>query len=1165
MSGGPVYVPSQRQDPHGDADAMRAYARKLRSMATRLETISNASDSTVYFYSYDWKGAARDNFITLWNSSITATDCLSSTARGTLYRQYQADRRDAIREHPETARMWNAERYEGPGKTAFRVAIDACNDLARYLDDFAHVIDEEHAQDDKFALDVVIIVVSVVAAAATISALGPEMALLDVALLGAAIGGATAGAINFTNQMVDNMEVGHQGFVEAFMGVDTDELGKAIITGEIVGAVSTFAGAGLGQVFSGAPAAGRIAISALGFGGGTFVGDAGAQALLNDGHRVDWSQAAVDGLTATAFAGAFGTVLHVAGGATPAGKPTMTVRNAGDEFEVTFQSDTSMPVMRNGQPIGNARFETVELDGVTHTSLVIDEGGVRIPLQGKNVMLSNGVAHVEVTVGPEGPQAISTRLISDGSLIVQPAPGERGMPAAMLDEGGGVTVPKDWAVTRFSDGTVTLDPRSPNANTITFRTSGTSAELVIKTPDLESSLGVVRGGDGASLLGEGAPELPRTGSDISPFVKGGDGAFLDTALRTDAGEGLVTTADGQRFANLKLPETPGAGFEAPETAAASAAGDGAIGDLGPGLPESGGAGAIGDVRPVLPESGGAGALEVPRGVATGAGPFNPTPVQPASGPVPQTQVGTRGVDLQVLDRPTTDAGAGEDVLPPGERLTDLTLDDMLNGRWDAPEGPVSENLLTTPDLVVPPSVSTATPIEPGVVSPAMPVPPVAPTPPPVVPPRAVAPAVFNAGLSALPRPAPFTPVSSLTVPSTLPLEMPAPSPVPEISPVQPLTVPRPVTGTQIIPPATFVPRPVPLTVPPLGAPMPAGPMPAPATPMPLPVAPNPLPAGPTTPVGPTPLPVRPAPLPAEPTPLPTGPTPLPTGPTPLPTGPTPEPTGPTPEPTGPTTTPGPGSSPRPAPGPTPLPTTPGTAPQPAPVPGRPAMPVPGIPPSVTPVPGLLPPAGPVEPPPVEVPLVRPVELPPPPAAPEVTQPRILSWTPEIPVEVPDRPAGALVDPTPIKPRPASPAWVPDIQASAAAGAPEPRIHVVEGLVLPEDAARPETAAAQVPLRIAMLPTLGMPLPPVHYGGNARVINDLTNELVRRGHAVTLFAAENSVTPAQLHPVVPRAFTEMDMAAENPRTVLMGDPWEIGRNGTTAARSSRPRSGWTSST
>ncbi len=75
----------------------------------------------------------------------------------------------------------------------------------------------------------------------------------------------------------------------------------------------------------------------------------------------------------------------------------------------------------------------------------------------------------------------------------------------------------------------------------------------------------------------------------------------------------------------------------------------------------------------------------------------------------------------------------------------------------------------------------------------------------------------------------------------------------------------------------------------------------------------------------------------------------------------------------------------------------------------------------------------------------------------------------------------------------------------------------------------------------------MPLPPVHYGGNARVINDLTNELVRRGHAVTLFAAENSVTPAQLHPVVPRAFTEMDMAAENPRTVLMGDPWEIGRN------------------
>ncbi len=48
------------------------------------------------------------------------------------------------------------------------------------------------------------------------------------------------------------------------------------------------------------------------------------------------------------------------------------------------------------------------------------------------------------------------------------------------------------------------------------------------------------------------------------------------------------------------------------------------------------------------------------------------------------------------------------------------------------------------------------------------------------------------------------------------------------------------------------------------------------------------------------------------------------------------------------------------------------------------------------------------------------------------------------------------------------------------------------------------------------------VPPKLYGGTERVVSFLTEELVRRGHEVTLFASGDSETSARLVPCVPRA-------------------------------------------
>src|SRR5579872_1650071 len=60
------------------------------------------------------------------------------------------------------------------------------------------------------------------------------------------------------------------------------------------------------------------------------------------------------------------------------------------------------------------------------------------------------------------------------------------------------------------------------------------------------------------------------------------------------------------------------------------------------------------------------------------------------------------------------------------------------------------------------------------------------------------------------------------------------------------------------------------------------------------------------------------------------------------------------------------------------------------------------------------------------------------------------------------------------------------------------------------------------MRIAQVAPLYESVPPQRYGGTERVVSYLTEELVRLGHEVTLFAAGDSVTSAKLVPACPRA-------------------------------------------
>src|SRR2546427_9715833 len=75
-----------------------------------------------------------------------------------------------------------------------------------------------------------------------------------------------------------------------------------------------------------------------------------------------------------------------------------------------------------------------------------------------------------------------------------------------------------------------------------------------------------------------------------------------------------------------------------------------------------------------------------------------------------------------------------------------------------------------------------------------------------------------------------------------------------------------------------------------------------------------------------------------------------------------------------------------------------------------------------------------------------------------------------------------------------------------------------------------------PMRIAQVAPLFESVPPQLYGGTERVVSYLTEELVRRGHDVTLFASGDSQTAARLVAITERAVR----LGANSRAVLAAD-------------------------
>src|SRR5512132_4166813 len=70
------------------------------------------------------------------------------------------------------------------------------------------------------------------------------------------------------------------------------------------------------------------------------------------------------------------------------------------------------------------------------------------------------------------------------------------------------------------------------------------------------------------------------------------------------------------------------------------------------------------------------------------------------------------------------------------------------------------------------------------------------------------------------------------------------------------------------------------------------------------------------------------------------------------------------------------------------------------------------------------------------------------------------------------------------------------------------------------------------MRIAQVAPLYESVPPKWYGGTERVVSWLTDELVRQGHDVTLFASGDSVTQARLVAACPRSL-RLDKACFDP--------------------------------
>ena len=81
------------------------------------------------------------------------------------------------------------------------------------------------------------------------------------------------------------------------------------------------------------------------------------------------------------------------------------------------------------------------------------------------------------------------------------------------------------------------------------------------------------------------------------------------------------------------------------------------------------------------------------------------------------------------------------------------------------------------------------------------------------------------------------------------------------------------------------------------------------------------------------------------------------------------------------------------------------------------------------------------------------------------------------------------------------------------------------------------------MRIAQVAPLVEAVPPKLYGGTERVVSWLTEELVRQGHQVTLFASGDSSTSAELVPVSAEALRLSGIRDHTATTLVMLDLFE----------------------
>ena len=76
------------------------------------------------------------------------------------------------------------------------------------------------------------------------------------------------------------------------------------------------------------------------------------------------------------------------------------------------------------------------------------------------------------------------------------------------------------------------------------------------------------------------------------------------------------------------------------------------------------------------------------------------------------------------------------------------------------------------------------------------------------------------------------------------------------------------------------------------------------------------------------------------------------------------------------------------------------------------------------------------------------------------------------------------------------------------------------------------------MRIAQVAPLYESVPPKLYGGTERIVSYLTEELVARGHEVTLYASGDSQTMARLVPACPAALRLAECVDPLARHILL---------------------------